>query len=282
VAVTLRRDATARVAVAALVGCQLMSNARAAGPLDGVASLQRGIDADLGRGVTKSAGEAYRQYADAARQGRADAELNLAVMNDSGVGRMRDAALAALWYARAASHGEGRAAYDLGQLYAAGDGVRRDPWLAAAWFRQAAGNGITAARRPRPVPHDADAEPLMPVRLRDPGLPEQSSAEAELVWEPQTSGPGLRYWVEVTRTTNAVFETIAYASTEVSSMLVALPDGDATYAWRVFATDRRVGHYAASGWMEFRVRQHQACQALAGGCGLIRHVDARPNAAEQP
>jgi hypothetical protein len=259
VAVTRILDHVGRMACAALAVVVLASGARASE----TASLQRGIDADLGWGTTRDPGEAYRNYAEAARQGDADAELNLAVMNDSGVGRPRDAAIAALWYARAASHGEGRAAYDLGQLYAAGDGVERDPWLAAAWFNRAAGEGIAAASgsalRLKNARQQAESTALSPVILREPGLPDQGIPTAELAWEPRTSGPGLSYWVEVRRTEGGAPGTIAYARTELSSLLVRLPVGDGAYAWRVFAASERLGHYVASDWMTFRVRQHSGC-----------------------
>lgn len=80
-----------------------------------------------------------------ARQGNADAQINLGVMYDYGKGVVEDPEVAAHWYRRAAEQGNVSAQYNLGQLYITGRGVKKNADKAVYWLQQAADLGFAIA-----------------------------------------------------------------------------------------------------------------------------------------
>ena len=97
--------------------------------------------------MPRDAAKALRWYLEAAQEGFADAQFNVAVMLDAGTGVPRDTVAAAVWYARAAANGHHRGEYNLGFLYEAGEGVPRNPDLARFWLSRAAEALPAAAER---------------------------------------------------------------------------------------------------------------------------------------
>ena len=194
---------------------------------------------------------AYVFYRLAAEAGQAEAEFDVAVMNDSGVGVARDQAAAALWYARAAAHGFTRAAYDLGELAAAGDGVPRNVVLARNWF-DAAG----APSRARTLV-GTDAGDSAPTPRLDASQVDQPLADGtvpiELVWQVSAMPVGTQFFVQMVRLDATGRHDIAWTETPVSALLVPVSPTSGLYAWRVLASSPQTGHYTMSSWASFRL-----------------------------
>jgi len=89
--------------------------------------------------------EAARLFREAAIQGLANAQYNLAVLYERGLGVRADETRALLWYHSAAEQGHPLAQYNLGNMYASGRGVPLSYLEAANWFRRAAEQGVPAA-----------------------------------------------------------------------------------------------------------------------------------------
>ena len=75
---------------------------------------------------------------DAAENGDAAAQRNLANMYRHGQGVAKDNAEAEKWYRRAAEQGDAEAQYNLGVIYRYGRGVPKDNTEAVKWYRKAA------------------------------------------------------------------------------------------------------------------------------------------------
>ena len=86
----------------------------------------------------KTRAEAVRWYLQAATQGHAEAQNDLAVIYDEGQGVAENDAEAVRWYRRAAAAGNPSAQHNLGLMYANGEGVRRDDGRAYLWLSLAA------------------------------------------------------------------------------------------------------------------------------------------------
>ena len=223
--------------------------ADAVGALAAANALMRaGVQADL----ADQPARAYVFYRLAAQGGVAEAEFNVAVMNDSGVGTPRDRAQAALWYARAAAHDFGRAAYDLGELAAAGDGIPRNAALARVWFGAA-----DAASRVQAVPASASLA-MPPTPVLDPVQTDPAAADGtapvEFVWRVGDMPDDTRFFVQVVRLDASGMHDVAWTETRRSALLLAVPRDTGLYAWRVLAAAAATGHYAPSSWASFRVR----------------------------
>lgn len=254
---------------AAVLALGLLASVAGAAPSRGAdetaaQALARGLALDLGtRGAPDPQG-ALTQYTVAAKGGIAEAEFDLAVMYDSGVGTPIDRARAALWYGRAAAHGFPRAAYNLATLYASGDGVPADPTLAACWFGQAREGGIRAAapRLRGPTLSEAlrdavDLDTIHPPNLSpvqvDPPVP-GGGLPVEFTWTVPTVPRDAHFFVEIIQSLpDGGTRDVGWARADCSAALLTMPASPGRYAWRVFTTAPRAGHYAASEWTPFAV-----------------------------
>ncbi len=112
----------------------------------GVASAQYQLARQYatGQGAGKDYAEAVKWFRRAAEQGLATAQYQLGLRYANGEGVTRDYAEAVKWYRRAAEQGVAFAQFNLGVRYANGQGVDRDPALAYVWFSIAA-QGLSGA-----------------------------------------------------------------------------------------------------------------------------------------
>ena len=212
------------------------------------ALFRAGVQADL----AGQPGRAYVFYRLAAEAGRADAEFNVAVMNDSGIGTARDRVQAALWYARAASHGFARASYDLGELALSGDGIPRNTELARSWFASA-GAAARAGALPATTLDAAPPTPVLDAVQADPPMPDRS-VPVELVWHIDAMPGDTQFSVQVVRLDPDGRHDVAWTTTRQSALLLAVPQSAGLYAWRVLASSVASGHYTPSSWASFRLR----------------------------
>lgn len=81
--------------------------------------------------------EAAKWFAKAAKQGHAEAQLQLAGLLAEGAGIEQNLPLARKLYVKAAKAGEAEALYALGVMFETGNGVEKDLGKAAAFFKQA-------------------------------------------------------------------------------------------------------------------------------------------------
>ncbi|MHC4108514.1 MAG: hypothetical protein ACYSTY_10560, partial [Planctomycetota bacterium] len=110
------------------------------------AQLQLATLDEQGRGVEASDTQAQSRLRSAADGGSADAEFHLGVMYEEGRGVAVDPASAARWYRRSAERGDARAQRRLGTLYANGRGVPEDYAQAIQWLGRAAEQGDVGAQ----------------------------------------------------------------------------------------------------------------------------------------
>jgi S1-C subfamily serine protease len=85
---------------------------------------------------------ARREYLEAAQDGNARAQNNLANLFRFGLGGPVDFERALYWFSKAAGQGQVNAQTSLGDMYETGDGVARDYLRAAYWYRRAAVAGF--------------------------------------------------------------------------------------------------------------------------------------------
>ncbi|MFO1327724.1 MAG: tetratricopeptide repeat protein [Rubrivivax sp.] len=114
------------------------------------AQLQLGLLHYHGQGVPENNDEARRWIERAARQGLAEAQFRLGTMYAFGhAAAPADEdpnRLAALWFFEAASQGHADAQYSLGILFLTGSGVVNSPDEAEKWIARAAAQGHADAR----------------------------------------------------------------------------------------------------------------------------------------
>ncbi len=91
-----------------------------------------------GLGVEQDYAEALKWYREAADQGYAAAQRNLANMYQNGYGVPQDFDESLKWFRRAAVRGDIQAQNHLGTLYTNGTGVERDFVQACLWFNLSA------------------------------------------------------------------------------------------------------------------------------------------------
>lgn len=89
---------------------------------------------------------AFDQWQTEARQGKATAMVEVAMMLNTGIGVDRNTPKAIEWLNRAAELNSVEAWSELGNLYLVGDGVPRDRAAAQGWYQKAANAGDTHAR----------------------------------------------------------------------------------------------------------------------------------------
>jgi localization factor PodJL len=126
--------------------------AEAVGPLelrqaaaDGDARAQFEIAAIFteGRAIEQDYAEAAKWYERAAAQGLAPAQYRLGNLYETGTGVEKNLENAKLWYQRAAEAGNRMAMHNLAALYAGGQLGEQEFESAAEWFQQAAARGMT-------------------------------------------------------------------------------------------------------------------------------------------
>jgi len=97
---------------------------------------------ETGRQVAERGDDDARMAWAAQKRDRADAECFLGVCHDFGEhGLTRDYALAKYWYERAARNGDANAMVNLGYMYAHGHGLPVDGEKAVKWYTLASSNG---------------------------------------------------------------------------------------------------------------------------------------------
>jgi TPR repeat protein len=99
-----------------------------------------------GQGVAQDYKQAFKWFAKAAEQGLAEAQNNLGLMYSEGKGVTRDYQKTFEWYTKAAAQGLPDAQNNLGTVYRTGKGVARDYKQAVNWYRQAAEQGHAEAQ----------------------------------------------------------------------------------------------------------------------------------------
>jgi TPR repeat protein len=99
-----------------------------------------------GQGVDKDALTASHWFRKAALQGDLQAGENLGILFREGLGVERDDIEAAWWFNRSAKQGSASAQANLGLMYEDGRGVSQDDAEAVQWFRRAAEQGNSLAQ----------------------------------------------------------------------------------------------------------------------------------------
>ena len=82
-----------------------------------------------------------KEWEPLAKQGYADAQYNLGIMNDKGIGVLQDYAEALKLFRLAAKQGYADSQYNLGVMSAIGHGVLQDNLIAHMWYNIASANG---------------------------------------------------------------------------------------------------------------------------------------------
>lgn len=96
-----------------------------------------------GRAIEQDYTEAAKWYERSAAQGLVPAQYRLGNLYETGTGVEKDLEVAKLWYQRAAESGNRMAMHNLAALYASGQLGDQEFDTAAEWFQQAADRGMT-------------------------------------------------------------------------------------------------------------------------------------------
>jgi localization factor PodJL len=123
------------------VGTAALRNAAANG--DALAQLEVAARFAEGNGVAQDHKLAFAWYERAAMHGLAPAQFRLAAYYERGVGVAVDAERAKIWYRRAAEQGHVRAMHNLAVLVVGNGKDDADYAAAVRWFQQAADRGLT-------------------------------------------------------------------------------------------------------------------------------------------
>jgi localization factor PodJL len=123
------------------VGGVALRNAAANG--DALAQFEVATRIAEGSGVAQDHKLAFAWYERAAMRGLAQAQFRLAAYYERGVGMAVDAERAKVWYRRAAEQGHVRAMHNLAVLIVGSGKDDADYAAAANWFQQAADRGLT-------------------------------------------------------------------------------------------------------------------------------------------
>ena len=125
----------------AAIGSTTLRNAAQNG--DAAAEYEVAVRYAEGQSVAANPPEAARWFELAARQGLAMAQFRLAALYEKGVGVKKDTETARRLYKTAAEQGNAKAMHNLAVLYAEGAAVKPDYRTAAQWFRLAADHGVS-------------------------------------------------------------------------------------------------------------------------------------------
>ena len=85
--------------------------------------------------------QAYTKFMAGAKEGHADSQFNVGLMNEKGIGIAKNEKQAIVWYTKAANQGNAGAQFNLGVLYENGIGTAIDYTSANKWYRKAAVQG---------------------------------------------------------------------------------------------------------------------------------------------
>jgi TPR repeat protein len=110
-----------------------------------------GSDDDLTPYIRGDYATAVKQFREAAEQGDAAAQYNLALMYGSGKGVPQDDTEAMKWYSKSAEQGYAYAQYNLSMVYFFGQGVPQDYVAAYKWLILAADQGENHAKEAMPM-----------------------------------------------------------------------------------------------------------------------------------
>jgi TPR repeat protein len=99
-----------------------------------------------GQGVARDYEQAAKWFTKAAEQGLAEAQCNLGLMYSEGKGVTQDYLKTFKWYTKAAEQGLAEAQNNLGTIYRTGKGVAPNNEQAVKWFRRAAEQGYAEAQ----------------------------------------------------------------------------------------------------------------------------------------
>ena len=110
------------------------------------AQVNLGFMYSRGGGVAQDHKEASRWTTKAAYQGHAMAQYNLAIAHFNGTGVLQDDKEAVCWSRKSADQGFAGAQNGLGVMYRKGTGVAQDDEEAVCWFRKAANQGHAQAQ----------------------------------------------------------------------------------------------------------------------------------------
>lgn len=110
-----------------------------------------GSDEDLTPYIRGDYAAAVNQFREAAEQGDAAAQYNLALMYGNGKGVPQDDTEAMKWYSRSAEQGYAYAQYNLSMVYYFGQGVPQDYVAAYKWLILAADQGEDHAKEALPM-----------------------------------------------------------------------------------------------------------------------------------
>lgn len=88
---------------------------------------------------------AFQKFHEAAEQGHADSQFNLALMYEQGIGVGKDEKEAVVWYGKSAAQGNAAAQFNLGVMYENGRGTNVDFANANQWYRRASVQGDALA-----------------------------------------------------------------------------------------------------------------------------------------
>ncbi len=100
----------------------------------------------LGQGVEQSDQKAFGYFSQAANNGDAFAQNEIAYMYAAGKGTPRDYTKSIYWYTKAAEQGLASAQYNLGLMYLRGLGTTPNKEIAMQWFQKSAAHGFEPAR----------------------------------------------------------------------------------------------------------------------------------------
>jgi TPR repeat protein len=100
----------------------------------------------LGRGVEQNNEKAFGYFSQAANNGDAFAQNELAYLYAAGKGTPRDYAKSIYWYTKAADQGLASAQYNLGLMHLRGMGTPPNKVVAIQWFQKSAAHGFEPAR----------------------------------------------------------------------------------------------------------------------------------------
>jgi TPR repeat protein len=84
---------------------------------------------------------AFKDFFEAAKEGHANSQFNVALMYEQGLGIGKNEKEAVFWYAKSALQGNSAAQFNLGVLYENGRGTPIDFTKANEWYRKAAVQG---------------------------------------------------------------------------------------------------------------------------------------------
>ncbi len=144
-----------------------------------------------GRGVPQSMERAAQLWHQAAEGGHAMAKYNLALSYFNGDGVDVDRETAVDWFLRAGEARVSEAQFALGQLYRQGIGLPLDLELALAWYRAAADQGHGEAARQATLLHEAGVreEAPRPIPQDDTGATGAAGTTGAVVMAPDTFSP---------------------------------------------------------------------------------------------